>query len=196
MYVYVPQKTCTNHLYNICTTSAQRLRRWNNLAQMFYKCFVFLVTCSHIDVGGNFLLFCNYTATLAICLITVGQCDAGHCCGQSEWRVGASEHRNDKVTQTLQERRSNSKNTLMSKYGIMLAPGDLKVVSSTLKSDIYDDLDIMERYVLWSGSHCNCHLEIMIKNLFARTQKRKHHTNGVWVLGNYGLVMGNGSYWL
>ena len=29
------------HLYNICTTSAQRLRRWSNIVQMSYKCFVF-----------------------------------------------------------------------------------------------------------------------------------------------------------
>ena len=31
----------TKHLYNICTTSAQRLRRWSNIIQMLYKCFVF-----------------------------------------------------------------------------------------------------------------------------------------------------------
>ena len=31
----------TKHLYNICTTSAQRLRRWSNIVQMLYKCFVF-----------------------------------------------------------------------------------------------------------------------------------------------------------
>ena len=29
------------HLYNICTTSAQSLRRWSNSVQMLYKCFVF-----------------------------------------------------------------------------------------------------------------------------------------------------------
>ena len=28
-------------LYNICTTSAQRLRRWSYIVQMLYKCFVF-----------------------------------------------------------------------------------------------------------------------------------------------------------
>ena len=28
----------TKHLYNICTTSAQRLRRWSNIVQMLYKC--------------------------------------------------------------------------------------------------------------------------------------------------------------
>ena len=31
----------TKHLYNICTTSAQRLRRWPNVVQMLYKCFAF-----------------------------------------------------------------------------------------------------------------------------------------------------------
>ena len=31
----------TKHLYNICTTSSQRLRRWPNIVQMLYKCFVF-----------------------------------------------------------------------------------------------------------------------------------------------------------
>ena len=30
----------TKHLYNICTTSAQRLRRWANIVQMLHKCFV------------------------------------------------------------------------------------------------------------------------------------------------------------
>ena len=28
------------HLHNICTAPAQRLRRWSNILQMFYKCFV------------------------------------------------------------------------------------------------------------------------------------------------------------
>ena len=28
------------HLYNICTTLAQRLRRWSNIVQMVYNCFV------------------------------------------------------------------------------------------------------------------------------------------------------------
>ena len=31
----------TKRLHNICTTSAQRLRRWSNIVQMLYKCFVF-----------------------------------------------------------------------------------------------------------------------------------------------------------
>ena len=31
----------TKHLHSICTTSAQRLRRWSNIVQMLYKCVVF-----------------------------------------------------------------------------------------------------------------------------------------------------------
>ena len=31
----------TKHLYNICTKSAQRLRRWPSIVQMSYKCFMF-----------------------------------------------------------------------------------------------------------------------------------------------------------
>ena len=31
----------TKHLYNTCTTSAQRLRRWSNIVQMLYNCLVF-----------------------------------------------------------------------------------------------------------------------------------------------------------
>ena len=31
----------TKHLHSICTTSAQRLRRWPNILQMLYQYFVF-----------------------------------------------------------------------------------------------------------------------------------------------------------
>ena len=31
----------TKKLYNICTMLDQRLRRWANVVQMLYKCFVF-----------------------------------------------------------------------------------------------------------------------------------------------------------
>ena len=37
--MYIPADT--KHLYNICTTLSQRLRRWSNIVQMLYKCFVF-----------------------------------------------------------------------------------------------------------------------------------------------------------
>ena len=40
-YIISRSSANTKHLYNICTTSAQRLRRWSNIAQMLYKCFVF-----------------------------------------------------------------------------------------------------------------------------------------------------------
>ena len=29
------------HLYNLCTMLGQRRRRWNDVVQMLYKCFVF-----------------------------------------------------------------------------------------------------------------------------------------------------------
>ena len=31
----------TKHLYNICAMSAQRLRRWADIVQILYKCFLF-----------------------------------------------------------------------------------------------------------------------------------------------------------
>ena len=37
--VTVPENI--NHLHNIYTTLAQRLRRWTNIVQMLYKCVVF-----------------------------------------------------------------------------------------------------------------------------------------------------------
>ena len=35
------QPVNTKHLYNICTSSAQRIRRRSDIEQMLYKCFVF-----------------------------------------------------------------------------------------------------------------------------------------------------------
>ena len=37
---YIPANT--KHLYNICTTSAQRLRRWSKIVLMLYKSFVYM----------------------------------------------------------------------------------------------------------------------------------------------------------
>ena len=37
----------TKHLYNISTTTAQRLRRWSNIGQMLYKCLVFTGNAPH-----------------------------------------------------------------------------------------------------------------------------------------------------
>ena len=39
-----PVPVNTKHLHNICTMLAQRLRRWPNIVQMSYKCFVFAGT--------------------------------------------------------------------------------------------------------------------------------------------------------
>ena len=39
--IYIPVNT--KYLYNISTTSTQRLRRWSNIVEMLYKCFVFTV---------------------------------------------------------------------------------------------------------------------------------------------------------
>ena len=42
----------TKHLHNICTTSAQRLRRCSNFVQMLYKCFVFTGLWGDVYVAG------------------------------------------------------------------------------------------------------------------------------------------------
>ena len=52
-----PLPANTKHLHNICTMSAQRLRRWSNIVQLLYKCFVFaglcitpVYTCNHCRI--------------------------------------------------------------------------------------------------------------------------------------------------
>ena len=45
-FIYLEVGLCifpanTKHFHTICTTSSQRLRRWSNIVQMLYKCFVF-----------------------------------------------------------------------------------------------------------------------------------------------------------
>ena len=42
-------KTFVQHLYNV----GQRLRRWSNIVQMLYKCFVFAGYCSHGDTTDS-----------------------------------------------------------------------------------------------------------------------------------------------
>ena len=37
--------TNIKHFSNICTTAAQSLRRWTNMVQMLYKCFVSAGKC-------------------------------------------------------------------------------------------------------------------------------------------------------
>ena len=46
----------TKHLHTICKKSAQRLRRWTNIVQMFQKCCVFTATCTtHLSVAHTTL---------------------------------------------------------------------------------------------------------------------------------------------
>ena len=42
-FIFVARVQSQKHKtdYNICTTSAQRLRRWSNIVKMLYKCCVF-----------------------------------------------------------------------------------------------------------------------------------------------------------
>ena len=47
----------TKHVYNICTTLAQRLRRWSNIVQLLYKCFVLLVILMSLNPS------CAFTVT-------------------------------------------------------------------------------------------------------------------------------------
>ena len=44
----------TKHLHSICTTSAQRPRRWSNVVQMSYKCCVFTGLSGELTVGAMF----------------------------------------------------------------------------------------------------------------------------------------------
>ena len=48
-----PYPVYIKHLYNICTASAQRLRRWSNILQVFYKCFVFTGYSPFSSQGGD-----------------------------------------------------------------------------------------------------------------------------------------------
>ena len=49
------------HCYNICTTSAQRLRRCSNIVQILYKCFVF--TGSTLNIHH---IHCCFLTTLRL----------------------------------------------------------------------------------------------------------------------------------
>ena len=51
-YVHIPANT--KHVYNFCTTSVQRLRRWSNIVLMLHKCFVFTgMIISHMNTATN-----------------------------------------------------------------------------------------------------------------------------------------------
>ena len=87
------------HLYNIYTTSAQRLRRWSNIVQMSYKCFmfaawVFLDKENNMQSRDNRLFFnwclCVFTVlwsltsawrmTLYVCRFGHPDFHPHHCC--------------------------------------------------------------------------------------------------------------------
>ena len=72
----------TKHLSNICTMYAQRLRRWSNIVQMLYKCFVFtglaadiacilpyLMSQAHILIPRDYIY--KHPATLTICYLEI-----------------------------------------------------------------------------------------------------------------------------
>ena len=46
-FTRIASQQTQKHLHNICTTSAQCLRRWPNIVHMLYKCFVFAVFLSN-----------------------------------------------------------------------------------------------------------------------------------------------------
>ena len=57
----------TKYLYNICTTSAQRLRRWPSIVQMLYKCFVLTSNvgpCLTLVGCGAFVCSCCFLNVL------------------------------------------------------------------------------------------------------------------------------------
>ena len=47
----------TKHLYNICTMLVQRRRRWADVGQMLYKCFVFTGSANNLLVVISGRLF-------------------------------------------------------------------------------------------------------------------------------------------
>ena len=73
----------TKHLYNIRTTSAQRLRRWSNIVPMLYNCFVFTrIECHsnewHVSRSGWYVISprrrCYIAREIGMCL-----CGDNHC---------------------------------------------------------------------------------------------------------------------
>ena len=59
---YIPANT--KHLYNICTMSAQRFRRWSNIVQMSCKCFVFAGILLELPRGLTSASICNVSTQL------------------------------------------------------------------------------------------------------------------------------------
>ena len=66
----------TKHLYSICTTAAQRLRRWSDIVQMLYKCFVYVYPAcrrgDRIISGGGRRLNTSRQIWRQICRLVTG----------------------------------------------------------------------------------------------------------------------------
>ena len=91
----------TKQLYNICTTMDQRLRRWSNIVQMWYKC---LVVTGVKNSGGCWGLIRQSWLREDVCcdenlpLYRVPQEGATDCPPHPEgWRPHASWWPNDKT---------------------------------------------------------------------------------------------------
>ena len=68
----------TKHLYNICTMLDQRRRRWADVVQMLYKCFVF--------VGMLFFLLIYTIHTRVVCHLVDGQYTTNTVCSHKCYR--------------------------------------------------------------------------------------------------------------
>ena len=62
----------TEHLYTICTTSAQRLWHCSNIPTMLYKCFVLIHSLSAYSVGLTLVTVYDVEKTLIQRLVSVG----------------------------------------------------------------------------------------------------------------------------
>ena len=78
----------TKHLYNICTTSAQRLPRWSDIVQMLYKYFMFAgkSLASSEYIGGS-VMYSDVTVMdgcVTSCLSRIcNHCDSKKCAANS-----------------------------------------------------------------------------------------------------------------
>ena len=70
----------TEHLYNICTMLGQRCRRWTDVVQMLYKCFV-------LAGWGSSLIYGSYMYTGVIWIIAI--IHSYRCYIYRGWRKGA-----------------------------------------------------------------------------------------------------------
>ena len=66
LLLYTDTSANTKHLYKMCTTWVQRLRRWSNIVQMLYSCFVFTGTAMIVsDLNTHSLLMYHQLATFS-----------------------------------------------------------------------------------------------------------------------------------